>query len=428
MSVKLIDLGPRWTRVALAALALLCVILAWFFIRWNLANVMASRVDPQRPESAMIADWLTQLAPSDPEARLLAGEVFEKTFDPEDLKRAALEYELATALSPYDYRMWMNLGKVRRQNGDIDGAQKAYKRALELAPNYAGLHWLYGNTLIRDGATDEGFGFIARAAAENAEYAGPAVLTALQIFEGDVDQVRQSMGDHEQVNQGLVSVLSAQGAYPRAFEAWSRLPVEMRRSKYKTLGESLAAQMTEKGPYRLAVKVHADVTADEIKPAAGTVTNGGFEGVVKPRDAGIFEWRISDGSHPQIGLSDGTKRSGQYSLLLLFNSFDTAGMRSLEQTIAVEPGVDHELVIYYQSDIRSAGVLKFEVLDAATLARLAVSGPLGPAANWTEVRVGFRTTDGTDGVRIRLLREGCSGPTCPMSGRLFLDDISLRSL
>lgn len=425
MPLKLINLGPKWTRITLVLAGILCVLLTWYFIRWNIGNVIASQIDSKRPEAPLLADWLTRFAPADPQTHSLAGRVFERTFDPADLERAVREFETAASLSPNNYLMWMNLGKALSLRGETEGALAAYRRALDLAPNYADIQWTYGNALVRDGETDQGFALIAKAARADPGYLQPGIATALQLLEGDVEAVRTVMGNDGRINAGLATALVSAKRFEDAADAWGRIPAESKPTEFKQLGESLVTQLIEARSFRLAARIQADVEGTE-EPAVGMVTNGGFERPVKPRNAGIFEWGISEGTHPQVGISDALKRTGQYGLLLLFSSVENAGLRSIDQTIATEPGVELELEIFYRSDIRSNGVLRWEILDPANSARIAVSEPLVPASEWTPVQIRFRSAESTDAIRIRLIREGCSGPMCQMNGRLSLDDITLR--
>src|SRR5262249_10486400 len=152
-----------------------------------------------------------------------AARIYQKTFDTGDLERSLNEYEMAAALSPYNYLVWADLGKARSLNGDPDGAEAAYAHALQLAPNYAAVQWVYGNSLIRKGKTDEGFSLVAKAALSNPEYSQPAVTTALQISDNDVGGVRQSLGDTDVTNSALASVLSSGMHFEESFAAWSKL-------------------------------------------------------------------------------------------------------------------------------------------------------------------------------------------------------------
>ncbi len=429
MATNIVKIDQRIFRIAIIAAALICVAAGWFFIRWNFANAISANLDSSRPESRIVAEWLLGIGPSDPQTHFAAAVIFEKTFDPDDLARSLREYEIAASLSPNNYVMWMNLGKARSTSGDIDGANAAFHRALELAPSNASLLWAYGNSLVRHGNTAEGFSMIVRAAAAVPEYAQNAVTLALQIFDGDAAQVRTALGDTTSTNAALASVFAQQTRFDEAIESWSRISPAERSEKFAKLGESIAIKASAAGKFRYAARIYNDVRSVEgERPAAGQVSNGGFERGVKLANAGLFEWQISEGSSPQIGLSESQMRTGKYGLVIVFNAFETAAFRSISQTIAVEPGAEYSLESFYKSDIKSAAALKWEIIDAAANTSLATSSQLAPAAEWTPLVVRFRVPAAGDGVTIRLIREGCSGPACPMNGRLALDDISIKRL
>ncbi|MEO6654905.1 MAG: tetratricopeptide repeat protein [Pyrinomonadaceae bacterium] len=427
MSLKILKFEPKRARVFLIIVALICIVATWFIIKWNFANAVSSRIDVTLPESKLVVDWLTGVAPSDPQTHYTSALLLEKTFDSNDLARSLREYELTTALSPHNYVMWLNLGKARSQNGDPDGAAVAYQRALELAPNYAAVQWVYGNSLLRQGEMDEGFALIARSAASSADFSRTAVATALQIFDGDLIQVRRVLGDNDVTNAALVTALPGSQRFNEAVEAWSKLGAEDKTDKFSKLGETLAGQLAEAKKYQLAARLAADSRGGEAeKPVVGQVSNGGFENGVKLRNAGLFEWHIAEGGEPQIGLSEAQKRSGNYALFMLFNSFDSASFRVVSQTVAVDPGAEYEFEVFYRSDLKTSAVLKWEIADAATTAPIASTPPMATAGDWTSLKVKFIVPRGGDGVLIRLVREGCTGVTCPMTGKAVFDDFSLR--
>lgn len=413
----------------IVATAILCLAATWFFIRWNFANAIASRLDLKRPESKLVIDWLIGVGPSDPQTHYAAAALFEKTLDPGDLARSLSEYELATALSRHNYLMWMNLGRARILVGDAVGADAALKKALELAPNYAAVQWAYGNLLIRQERLDEGFKLIAKAAVSSPDYSRYAVITALQIFDGDLEKVRTALGATDVTNAALATTLAAQERYDEAFESWSRLASADRLQTYNKLGETLASQLAAAKRYQLAARVMSDLQANQTdKPVVGQIANGGFEDAIKLRGAAIFDWQIGEGAEPQIGVSDASKRSGKFSLLALFNSFETAGFRTILQIVAVAPGAEYEFEGFYRSDLKTAAALKIEIADAATTAALAGTAALPLAGDWATIRVKFTVPAGSDGVIVRLSREGCGGPTCRIVGKLSFDDFSIRQI
>lgn len=428
MPLKIIKLDSRLGRFLLILAALLCIFAVWFAVKWNFVAAVVFRIDPERPESKPIVEWVTELGPDDPNAHFATAVLLEKTFDAADLERSLQEYEAAARLSPTHYVIWLGLAKARNTAGDVDGAEAAFRRALELAPNYSTVQWAFGNFLIRQDRADEGFALIARAAAADPKYSVPAVVTAMQLYEGDADHVTRILGDSENITAAIVGSHAGQGRFDEAFAAWSRLPAESRITKFKEQTDKLLRQMTDAKKFQLAARLAGEIRSDATeKPVIGKIANGGFESDIKLRNAGLFEWQVAEGAEPQIGRT-GQKRSGDYSLLMAFNTFETAGFRATEQTIAVVGGARYEFEVFYRSDLKTGATLTWEVLDAATLATLSAAPPLTPAADWTSVKAAFTVPADTDGIIIRLSRTGCNGPSCPMSGRLFFDDLTLRRL
>jgi len=427
LPLKIVKTRSWLAAVLLTAAALLCLTAAWFFIKWNFINVAAANLDPSRPESMLVVDWLTQVSPNDPQTHFAAASLFEKTFETDDLTRSLREYEMAAALSPHNYVMWLNLGKARSLNGDAEGAEAAYARALELAPNYSSVQWVYGNLLIREGKSDEGFALLSKAAVLNQAYARTAVATALQMTDGDVVQARRMMGDSDITNVTLATSLAALKRDDEAFDSWSRLTAADKADNFGEQGQALVGEFAAAKRFQLAARVEADLqTSDAAKPAVGQVVNGGFETAVKLKDTNLFDWKIDDGLEPQIGLTEAQKHSGNSSLWIAFDSFKASGFRAVSQTVAVVPATSYELEIFYRSDIKSAATLKWEVADAATGKAIASTAPMVPTADWTPIKAGFSVPADVDGVIIRLVREGCIGSSCRMSGKIFFDDISIR--
>lgn len=410
------------------AAAIFCVCAAWFFIRWNFAGAVAMRIDPAAAESKSIAAWLTDLAPADPQTHISAGRVLEKTFDSGDLASAVIEYEKAVDLSPHNYLVWLDLGRARSMSGDTTSAHSAYEQAHRLAPNYAAVQWVYGNSLVRQGSTDEGFTMIAIAAAGNAEYAQSAAALVLQIFDGDLAAARRAVGDGAIIDGAFANVLSNQKRFDEAAEAWSRFHAADKPDVFPTLGSDLVGRFADAKRFHQAAAIAADIRSESEKPKVGVISNGGFENEIKLRNAPIFEWQVADGAQPQIGIGEGQAHGGKFNLSIAFNTFEASVFRSVSQTVAVVPGAAYQFEMFYRSDLKTVAVLKWEIVDAANSDVIAATPPLTNATDWTASTVNFTMPGGSDGIIIRLAREGCGGPTCPANGRLSFDDFSLRQI
>ncbi len=428
MSVKILKFDRGITHIYLAAVAIVCIASAWFFVKWNFANVVASALDTERPESKIVVESLVEMAPDDPQTHFIAARLFEKTFDDADLAKSLTEYETATALSPNNYLLWLELGKARDSGGDRPSAGAAFHRALELAPNYSAVQWAYGNSLIRQGNSDHGFALIAKAAASDPQYSNPAVAIALQLFDGNVGQVRSVLGDSAEANAALASVLAAGNRFDDAFDAWSQLAADDKRTKFKQIGGKLVEQLITAKKFQLASRVTGDLLSDDSeKTVLGQISNGGFENGVKLRNAGIFEWQIAEGAEPQIGLSEGQPHSGKYSLLMAFNTFNTVAFRPVSQTVPVVPGASYEFEVFYKSDLKSTAAFKWEIADASTGTAITTTAPMMPVVDWVPMKAKFTVPAVTDAIIIRFVREGCAG-TCSVNGKLSFDDLSISRL
>src|SRR4051812_11355138 len=190
MATKSIKLNTTALRLMLLIPAVLCVIFVYSSAKWFFANTISTRSIYKE-----IAEFAVGLGPSDPQTHFASAVLHEKTFLPDDLPKSLAEFEQATVLSPYDFRLWFELGKARERNGDTEGAEKALRKALELAPNYSQLQWTLGNFLLRRGKEAEAFVLIRKAAEGDRSFANPAIASTWQLFQGDTAKLKEYVGD-----------------------------------------------------------------------------------------------------------------------------------------------------------------------------------------------------------------------------------------
>lgn len=422
MAIKSIKLqNPIW-RIALLLIPIVCLTGVYFFGKWCFANAIASQKINKE-----LAEMTTEWAPSDPQTHFVLAVLNQRTFLPEDFDKSLVEYEKAAALSPNDYRLWIELGKARERNGDSIEAEKALRKAQELAPNYVSVQWTLGNILLRQGKTEEAFVEIRKAIEGDERYASPGITTAWQTFEGDVAQVRQHLGDSAQVNSALALFLVKQKDYDNALAIWNALPEDARKTNLRKDSDELFHEMIDAKKYRAALQIQKQISEpDAGNFEVGKVFNGGFEANDKPEAASLFDWKYSEGSQPQIGVDNQQKHDGNLSLVLVFNSVDGKLLRTISQLIAVEAGKRHVLESFYKSNLgKSPTTFKWEVINAADEKVLASSTAIAPTADWTNLKVEFTAPENVDAVTIRFVRDVCNSTSCSVSGRVWLDDISL---
>ncbi len=419
MAIHLLKIRAPYSRVIIVLAGVLCISCLWFTVKWNFANALSSRTDEKE-----IAEMALSLAPDDPQTHFAVAVIYQKTFEDSDVKRSLAEYEQSAALSPNNYICWLELGQARERSGDTGGGLAALKKALELAPNYADVQWAYGNALLRSGNAEAAFEQIAKAAAGKPGLANAAVITAMTAFDGDAEKVRRTLGGTPDVSGAMASYFAGLDKFADAVAAWGSIPEPDRRTVFKDTGNALANKLLSAKQFRFAAAVFGDVS--DVRTSVGSVFDGGFETGVKLREAGAFEWLIAAGAEPQIALSTAQKHSGTNSLLFAFNTVKAAEFRIVSQRVAVEPNAAYAFEAFGRSELKAAVTVRWEIVDAADGKVIAKTEPIAPVGEWASLTAQFVVPATSDGVFVRLVRSDCPSSVCPITGRVWFDDISIR--
>lgn len=421
MAIKSLKIDAAWKKAVLGLVGAAFAFGAWSVSKWGMASSAAVRgEDPE------VVKFLTELAPDDPQTHYSAAVILEKSFEESDIRDSLNEFEIATGLAPENYLFWLDLGRARERSGDSAGAERALRRALDLAPNYSRVQWALGNTLLRQGNVDDAFVQIKNAVSGDAPaFAGPAAVTAWQFFGSDVGEIRRMAAGSLPFDAAIAELLIREKRFDEAMEIWNGVPAEERRTSLRETGAAFVASLVGAKQFRRASAIAAEIS-DGVDARPGQVTNGGFETAVKPTGAGSFEWTIAPGLQPQIVLTNGQRHSGSNSLLIIFNSSDDKDFRAVSQLVAVQPDTMYELEIFYRADLKTQALFQWEIVDAAGGKRIAISAPISNSTEWTPLRLKFKSLPTSDGIILRLTRDHC-GQACRVSGSLGFDDISLRS-
>ena len=420
-AINTIRIDSTGKRILIIPVGIIILLSSFWPLKWGLANMAVLRTDNRE-----ITEFAASTAPDDPQTHFSAAVLLEKSFGPGDVEKGLHEYERAAALSPDNYLLWLALGQARSRSGDTDGAERAFRRALELAPNYARVHWALGNLLVRQDRADEGFEHIRTAVAADPTFTDAAAITAWQIFDGDLGQVRGALRESPRLNAALSAILAKQGRFDEALAIWNDLPAADRSRDLSEIGKLLANLLTSAKRFRDLARVSTDLAGGGQTFALGLLSNGGFEEGLKSQNAGLFEWQVGAGLQPQIALTNGQKHSGSNSIVFIFNTTDSKDFRPVSQTVAVEPGRTYELEIFYRADMKSEAQFKWEVADASSGKVLAQTEAGANRSDWAPLRAKFTVPSSTDGIIVRLVRENC-GIVCPVSGNLWFDDATLKN-
>ena len=412
----------RITRTLVStALLLSCALAASGAWRAGAARLLAQYAGGSlAPETARRA---VGMSPEDPETHSALGLVLYNTKE----AGALAEFERAAALRPRDCVLWLQLGRAREEAGDVEGALAALQEALRLAPFYSAPRWQYGNALYRRGRLDEGFAEMRRAAESNPTLYPALADLAWGTYRGDAAAVERVVSPKSGAERLALARLFARKGRPELaleqFRAAGEIDADERR---RFLKELLAARQ-----FAAAYEVWAGVR-EGSRGGAGQFTEPGFEGRVNTSEPG-FGWRQERALEGvTLSVDAQSPNSGSRSLLVEWGGHASPGVTVISQLVLVEPGARYRLSFHARTEsVKTGGPPVIVVADAgAEDARsLAESKPLPQGTNaWQEYAVEFTTTQKTEAVLVSLRRQNCDANPCPMFGRVWLDDFSLRKL
>jgi hypothetical protein len=402
-------------RLLLLVPAVAVLVLFVFVFRWCVADSAATRVSDKE-----IARFTTLWAPGDPQTHYTLALLSEKTFLPEDMDQAAKSYEIAAALSPFDYRYWLPLAAAREHVDDREGAERALDRALELAPNYAQVHWAAANVMLRRGEIDQALSEMRVAIDKNPSFAVTAATTALQFSKDTPAGLAEKLGNSSDVKAAIALALARQKKFDDAATLWSSIPTAERGDKFKDGMNSLLTLFLADKKFRFA----AQIDTDPGKTTVSGMINPGFEDELDVSSSSPFDWKIAGGAQPRIGFDEQEKFQGRRSLGLFFAKNSGKDFRTVSQTVLVDANSAYSFTVYFHSEMTTTGGLRWEISDAGTGDLLAASGSIDkPNDGWQILDAQLKTGAQTEAVVIRLARAGCEN--CSIEGKLWFDNFSL---
>jgi len=427
--IKTIELRGVWGRVLLLVPVALAAAGVWYGMRWCVGNTMAEWLPDINAAYAA-----ARLAPNDPQTHFTIARLRERSFQPEELPEAAEHYEEAARLSPHDFRLFLELGRVRGLIGDVRGSEEALRRAVELAPTYPDPRWYLGNALLRQGRTEEAFAELRRAGEASPEKFLPQVIElSWRFHNADVPSVLAVVGNSPRARGQLMDYLINLKRLDEARQLWEGFDAEQRKLAYAT-GEKLLLRFLEAKRFHDVLALHRELSATTGTPteaAPERFTNGGFESAVGAPGKSPFEWQVVPLAGAEMGLDQRVRQEGARSLRIAFNATDTISFRNISQLVTVAPATRYRLEYYVRTeDLKGAATLSTEVVDAAQPGNvLAAAPPLATGtADWQAVALDFTTGAATQGVTLRVVSPACPAATCPMFGKVWYDNFNLQRL
>ncbi len=410
-----------------ARIALAVVVLVVFFqASWRSGRAgFASLLSTYAAKSNQIAaaQAALSLSQNDPEIHYVRGAILEANGNQ---PAAVKDYEQAVRLRPRDYVLWLGLARARELSGDVEGAIGAAKQAAAVAPYYAKPHWQLGNILVRAGQVDEGFKEL-RLSGESDVKLLPAIIDlAWQLSRDDIEFVKRTIQPQSPDSyKALAEYFKKKDRVTDAIEMLraSGSAAEQERRQY--LEELISAKR-----FSEAAGLWSIDHPEDSQKMISQLRNPGFE-QESTLDKPGFGWRQDNKAESlSISLDLDQPKEGRMSLRVNFNGDSEPGTPFISQLILVEPRTRYQLHFAARTEDLVSGGLPYLIVANATHNNVLGQTDLFPrkAVDWQDYVLEFDSGENTSSIQLMLRRVACSQSPCPIFGKLWLDNFSLRKL
>jgi tetratricopeptide (TPR) repeat protein len=412
--------------ILFAAIAFFLIV--WYAIPWQIGDMFAEHSPPSDVGAGQIASFALRLAPDDPQTNSFAGFAALADFDNFDPRIAVNFFENAARLAPFDYRYWSNLGRAYEKAERFDDAERAFKRAISLAPEYSNPRWHYGNFLLRRGRDDEAIEQLRKAAQYDSIYREQAFAIAWNYFGEDTDKVDQFAANNPDAYATLARFYASRGHGQDALRIWNRI-AETDKPRFNWIGSAIAQLLYEKGQYRTALEFVRQ-TSENRSLRPDSITNGGFESRITDERFPKFEWFIArSNSSVETYIDSRVAHTGSRSARLTFKNFSLPTLDQLWQVVAISSAGKYRLTFWAKNEnLRGGSLPLVEVATADGKQTIAASKAFQTGSGgWEKFVVEFNAGEDTQGVIIRIGREPCAAD-CALVGTIWFDDFELEKL
>ncbi len=409
-------------RIGLVLIGLIVIAFGWFGVRWQIGNLLADMSRPTEENVKPAAQTALNLAPDDPLTNWLAASV-NQLENPQSTSR----FERVVRLSPNDYQYWVQLGKSFEEANKPIEAEKAFLRAIELAPNYTYPHWQIGNFYLREDSPEKAFGQLKIAADNNDSYREQIFSIAWDYYDQNTAKLEAIVGDSAASRAGLARFYAAKERPRKSLEIWNTLTADQKKNS-EQIARLIAQAFYDKRFFLSSVEFVNQIGIEK-NVKASTITNGGFEDEIYNSDQTYFSWRVVPTEKMRVVTNPIKKHGGKKSLQISFNGFEKSQINNIFQTIAVEPETKYRLSFWVKTEnLKSAGNPQLEVLNSNNGQLIVASQPFAEGTtDWKQYDLNFTVPAAVEGIGLRTSRAYC-GEKCPLFGTFWYDDFELKKL
>ena len=425
-----VDVRNPVVRIVLILLLLAAGVWSYFAVRWYIGNTLAEYFNPA-PTDLKVANMAVEFAPKDPLTHWRLAQVSQKLLPLDQQAHAIAEYERAVILSPNDYRFWMALGTAHEHMGDSAKGELALKRAVALAPSYSYPRWYLGNLLLRSGRYDEAFKELRLAAEADADLEPQQFNFLWAIYNENLDALKTAMGEGSERRARFALYLLDRQRHDDGLRVWDSLSAEEKKTN-RDLANTMVSRLLIARRYHDAMKVWNDIATNErYRAELGHVFDGSFEDAINYGPEMVFAWQVKGAPQLEIGIDPTKSNGGARSLRLVFQVRSNLESLDVSQLVPVATNSEYDFEYYFMTDKLESGSAPMVYVVDAYSAQLLASSEQAPSGStpWTRVGLSFKTSDKTEAVVLKIVRQKCSDeetPICPIFGSIWYDDFSFK--
>lgn len=425
--IATIDARQLSARVAVVAVILIALAFGWFAVRWQLGNMLADLTAPSDSNAKEIAAFALNLSPNDPMVNWFSAGTRRNIFTPEGVSQTAEIYETVAKLSPNDYRWWVELGRAREQTEEMQAAEKAYVRAVEIAPNYVYPHWQLGNFYLRQNRSDEAFAALKKSAASASIYRDQVFSIAWDFYERDTARLEEIAGNDPSVRAALAKFYASKQRADDSLRMWNTLSAEEKAAN-QAIARIIAQAFYEKRIFRQSQEFVRELGI-EAEARFETVQNAGFETPFGNLSETYFGWKVVPKDKLEVKFDPTQKKEGRRGLRVSFTGFAEPNLYNIYQYVTVQPTAKYRLTFWLRTEnLKSGGTPALEIFNANDDKTIVTSQayPTG-TTDWQQVKLEFTAPPNAEAIGIRTIRAFC-GADCPIVGTLWYDDFKLEKI
>ena len=424
-----LSLRPRRRVIVfLMAVGLPALMMAAATIRIALAATLGESLQLPELHEALALD------PSNPELYHQLGLAYVSSVEKLNETEAVRHFRKATELNPQVEVYWSDLASACELAGDNVCADQAFERALKLNPMTPDVHWITANHYLRTSRANEAFPHFRRLLEIGPEYAVSTFQVCLRTLHDPEVIFQEVLATCQDSKPKLayIDFLSAQGDLEFAYKVWKQVA----SSSYVfslSLVKPYLERLIDLGRTPEAVSVWQDlehlgiVRMSTTENHGNLLLDGGFE--QPPLNAG-FDWHYRALPYLSLDFSNVLPYQNQGCLSLDFTVKQNDEYEPLYQTVPVVASNHYLLTAYARSEaITSDRGPQLRVVDPACPTCLdAQSEVTVGTTSWHPFSLEFMTGAKTQFIRVSVWRERSRTFPSEITGRFWLDEVSLTAL